>query len=158
MSPDMPLRWTGTHINIVMNAAEWMHQDITTLYNITYSLYSSLSSQQIILHVHSILPNLGYSLYCMREVTMHTMDYIDAATTRILSPHVLPVDLRKMLLHIEETLPLTMHLPVSSEDALHFYRYLCIHVLIADKQFLLLIIVPIQDHAQQCEINNIQSL
>ena len=57
----------------------------------------------------------------MREVTIHTMDYIDAATTGILSPHVLPVeDLRKMQLHIEETLPLTMHLPISSEDALHF--------------------------------------
>ena len=46
------------------------------------------------------------------------MDYVDAATTRILSPHVLPVeDLREMLLHIEKTLPLTMHLPISSEDA-----------------------------------------
>ena len=76
------------------------------------------------------------------------MDYIDAATTGILSPHVLPVDLRKMLLHMEETLPSTMHLPVSSEDTLHFYRYLCTHISIADEQFLLLIDVPIQDHAQ----------
>ena len=56
-----------------------------------------------------------------------------------------------MLFHIEETLPLTMHLPVSSEDALHFYRYLCTHILIADEQFLLLIDVPIQDHTQQLE-------
>ena len=33
---------------------------------------------------------------------MHTMDYIDAATTGILSPHVLPVeDLQKMLIHID---------------------------------------------------------
>ena len=57
----------------------------------------------------------------MREVAIHTMDYIDAATTGIFSPHVLPVDnLRKMLLHIEKTLPLTMHLPVSSEDTLCF--------------------------------------
>ena len=49
----------------------------------------------------------------MREVTIYMMDYVDAATTRILSPHVLSVeDLRKMLLHIEETLPSTMHLPV----------------------------------------------
>ena len=44
---------------------------------------------------------------------MHTMDYIDASITGILSPHVLPVeDLRKMPPHIEEALPLTMHLPV----------------------------------------------
>ena len=73
------------------------------------------------------------------------MDYIDAATTGILSPHVLPVqDLREILKHIEETLPSTMHLPIASEYTLHFYRYLCIHILIADEQFLLLIDVPIQ--------------
>ena len=77
------------------------------------------------------------------------MDYVDADTTRILSPHVLPVeDLRKMILYIEEILSPTMYLPISSEDALHFYRHLCTHVLIADGQFLLLIEVPIQDHAQ----------
>ena len=39
------------HINIVMNAAQKMHQDVTTLYNITHSLYSSLSYQQIVLHI-----------------------------------------------------------------------------------------------------------
>ena len=84
---------------------------------------------------------------------MHAMDYIDVATTVILLTHVLPVeDLRKMLLHIEEALLLIMHLPVSSEDVLHFYRYLCTHVLIADKQIFLLIKVPIWDHAQQLEI------
>ena len=81
------------------------------------------------------------------------MDYIDAATTGTLSPHVLPVEnLRKMLLHIKETLPLTIHLPVSSEDIPHFYRYLYTKMLIADEQFLLVIGVPIQDHAQQLEI------
>ena len=57
------------------------------------------------------------------------MDYIDAATTGIPSPHALPVeDLRKMLSHTEETIPSTMPLPISSDDALHFYRYLCTHV------------------------------
>ena len=87
------------------------------------------------------------------------MDYIDAATTGILSPHVLPVeDLREMLSLIEETLPSTMHLPISSEDALHFYRYLHTHVLNADEQFLLLIGVPIQDHAQQLEIYEVFNL
>ena len=44
-----------------------------------------------------------------------------------------------------------MHLPISSEDALHFYRYLCTHILIADEQFLLLVDIPIQDHAQEME-------
>ena len=74
----------------------------------------------------------------MREVTIHTMDYIEAATTGILSPYVLLVeDLTEMLLHIEETLPSTMHLPISSDNALHFYRYLHSHVLIADETVLI---------------------
>ena len=63
-----------------------------------------------------------------------------------------------MLIHIKEALPSTMHLPVSSEDTLHFYRYLHNHVLIADKQFLLLIHVPIQDHTQQLEICEVFNL
>ena len=62
------------------------------------------------------------------------MDYIDAATTGTLSPHILQImDLKKMLAHIEETLPYTLHLPVSSEDTLHFYHYLCTHVLFANR-------------------------
>ena len=90
---------------------------------------------------------------------MHPMDYIDAATTGKLSPHVLPVeDLWKMLTHSEEALPSTMHLPVSSEDTLHFYRYLCTHILITDEQFLLLIEVLIQDHAQQLKIYQVLNL
>ena len=147
------------HINIVMNAAEKMHQDVTTLYNIMHSLYSSLSYQQIVLHISSILANLWDSLYYMREVTIHTMDYVDAPPTRILSPHVLPIeDFREILSHVEETLPSTMHLPISSEDVLHFYRHLSTHFLIADEQFLSLINVPIQDHAQQLEIYEVFNL
>ena len=77
------------------------------------------------------------------------MDYIDAATMGTLSLHILPImDLKKMLSHIEETLPSTLHLPVSSEDTMHFYCYLFTHVLIANKQFILLIDVPIQDWSQ----------
>ena len=80
----------------------------------------------------------------MRQVAMHAMDCIDAATTDTLSPHVLPAEnLWKMLVYIEEALLSTMHLPVSSEDTLYFYRYLHTHILITDKTFLLLIDVPI---------------
>ena len=89
----------------------------------------------------------------MREVALHTMNYIDAATTGIPLPYILPIeDMREMLIRIEETLPSTMHLPISFQDTLHFYRYLHTHVLIADEQFLLLINVPIKDHAQQIEV------
>ena len=77
------------------------------------------------------------------------MHYIDAATLGTLSPHVLPVmDLQRMLKHIADTLPPTLYLPISPEDTLHFYRYLCTHILIENKQFLLLIDVPIQDRSR----------
>ena len=90
---------------------------------------------------------------------MHIKDYVDAATTGTLSPHILPIiDLKEMLSNIEETLPPTMHLPVSSEDTLHFYCYLHTHILIANQQFLLLIDVPIQDHSQQLLIYKIFTL
>ena len=93
----------------------------------------------------------------MREVTIHTIDYTDAVTAGVLLPQVLPIeDLREMLLHIEETLPSTMHLPISSKDALHFYKYLYTHILNADEQFLLLIDVPIQDYG--ITTGNIQSV
>ena len=51
-----------------------------------------------------------------------------------------------------------MHLLVSSEDILHFYRYLGTHVLIANRQFFLLIDIPIQDHMQQLSVYKIFSL
>ena len=80
----------------------------------------------------------------MRVITLHSMDYIDAVTTGVLSPHILPVqDLRKMLKYIEETLPSIMHLPITCEDTLDFYRYLCTHILVTDEQFPLLIDRPI---------------
>ena len=92
-------------------------------------------------------------------VSAHTMDYINAATSGTLSPHILPVkDLQKMLLHISDTLLPTLHLPVSPDDTLHFYRYLCTHVLIENKQFLLLIDVPIQDRSQQITIHEVLTL
>ena len=65
---------------------------------------------------------------------MHAMDYTDAATTGILSPHVLPVEhLQDMLMHNEAVLLSTMHLLVFSNDILHFYRYLCTHLLVAEE-------------------------
>ena len=87
------------------------------------------------------------------------MEYIDAATSGTLSPHVLSViDLQKMLQHIADTLPPTLHLPISPEDTLHFYRYLHTHVLIENKQFLLLIDIPIQDRSRQITIHQILTL
>ena len=92
-------------------------------------------------------------------ISTHTMEYINAATSGILSPHVLPIrDLQNMLRHIADTLPPTLHLPISPEDTLHFYRYLCTHVLIENKQFLLLIDIPIQDEAHQITVHQVFTL
>ena len=90
---------------------------------------------------------------------MHTIDYVNAATTGILSPHILPIeDLMLMLSHIKEALPSTMHLLVSSENMLHFYWYLHTHVLITNKQFSLPIDVPIQNHMQQLKLHEVFTL
>ena len=87
------------------------------------------------------------------------MDDINAATSGTLSLHVLPViDLQRMLQHIADTLPPMLYLPISPEDILHFYRYLHTHVLIENKQFLLLIDVPIQDRSRPITIHQILTL
>ena len=107
----------------------------------------------------SVLVNHWDSLSYIRTASTHTMDYIDAATTGTLSLHIIPImDLKKMLSHIEETLPSTLHLAVLPEDTLHFYQYLSMHVLIINKQFLLLIDVLIQDWSQQLSIYKIFTL
>ena len=92
-------------------------------------------------------------------VSTHTMDYIDTATSGTLSPHVLPViDLQRMLQHIADTLPPTLHLPISPEDTLLFYKYLHTRILIEKRQFLLQIDMPIQDRSRQITIHQILTL
>ena len=141
-----------------MDIVDKMVHDINNLYRITTSLSASLSYHQLVLHIRSVLASLQDSLSYIRTVSMHTMDYVDAATTGTLSPHILPiVDLKQMLSHID-TLPPTMHLPMSSGYTLHFYRYLQTHVLIANRQFLLLIDVSLQNHMQQLSIYKIFTL
>ena len=122
------------HINIIMDRADETAHDVNNLYNITTLLSTSLSYYQLVLHIRSVLANLWDSLSYIRAVSMQKMDYIDATTTGTLSPHILPItDLKQMLSHIKEILPSTMHLAVSSEDTLHFYRYLHTHILIANQ-------------------------
>ena len=139
-----------------MDAVQTLSHDINNLYNLTTSLATSINFNQMILHIQSVFSNLCDSLNYIWMVSTHTMEYIDAATSGTLSPHVLPViDLQKMLQHIADTLPPTLHLPILPEDTLHFYRYLHTHVLIENKQFLLLIDVPIQDRSWQITIHQI---
>ena len=145
-------------INVLMDKVDETVQDVNNLYNLTTSLTTSLSYHQLILHIRPVLANLWDSLSYFRTVSMHTMDCINAATTGTLSPHALPLMDLKIIAHIEETLPSRLHLTVSSEDTLHFYRYLCTHVLITIKQLLLLMDVPIQDRSQQLSIYKVFTL
>ena len=146
-------------INALLDAVRATSHDINNLYNLTTSPATSINFHQLILHIRSVSANLHDSLIYIQMVSKHTMDYIDTGTSGTLSPHVLPViDLQRMLQHIADTLPLTLHLPISPEDILHFYRYLCTHILIENKQFLLLTDVPIQDRSRQITIHQILTL
>ena len=146
-------------INNLIEAVHTTAQDINNLYNLTTSLPTSIYFNQMILHMRSVLANLQDSLHYIQTVSTHTMENINAATSGTLLPHVLPVtDLQKMLQHIADTLPPTLHLPISPEDTLHFYRYLHTHVLIENKQFLLLIDIPIQDRACQITVHQVFTL
>ena len=109
-------------INKLIDTVHTASQDIDNLYNVTTSLASSISFNQMILHIRSVFANLHDSIHYLHTLSTHTKDYINAATSGILSPHVLPVaDLQKMLQHIVDTLPPTLHLPISPLDTLHFY-------------------------------------
>ena len=146
-------------INSLMDAVHSAAQDIDNLFNVTSSLASSINFNQMTLHLRSVFANLRDTMQYLHTISTHTMDYIDAATSGQLSPHVLPTaDLQQMLHHIAATLPPTLHLPISPMDTLHFYRYLCAHVLIENKQFLLLIDIPIQDRARQITIHQVLTL
>ena len=146
-------------INNLIDAICTNSQDINNLYNLTTSFAASINFNQMILHIRSVFANLQDSLHYLRMVSTHTMEYIDAATFGILSPHVLPMtDLQKMLRNIADTLPPTLHLPISPKDTLHFYRYLHTHILIENKQFLLLIDIPIQDRAHQITVHQVFTL
>ena len=74
------------------------------------------------IYMHTILAYMRDPFTYMRQVAIHMMDYVDAATTNVLLPDILPVeDLRNMLRHMESELPSMMHLPISLDKALHFY-------------------------------------
>ena len=142
-------------INNLIDAIHTSTQDINNLYNLTTSLAASINFNQMILHIRSVFANLWDSLHYLCTVSTHTMEYFNATTSGILSP---VADLQKMLQHIDDTLPPNLHLPISSEDTLHFYRYLRTHILIENKQFLLLIDIPIQDRAHQITIHQVFTL
>ena len=77
-------------INNLIYAVHTTSQDINNFYNLTTSLAASINFNLMILHIRSVFANLWDSLHYLRMVSTHTMEYIDAATSGTLSPHVLP--------------------------------------------------------------------
>ena len=63
-------------INILMDKVDETSHDISSLYNLTTSLATSISFHQLILHIRSVFANLCNSLNYIRTVSTHTMDYI----------------------------------------------------------------------------------
>ena len=146
-------------INIILKELTKSNKDIRALFNITNQLATQVQVQNIVLHLRAMLANLRDCLHFMKQLANHVLEYIDTATTSTLTPHLIPVpDLQQMLYQIESELPPNMHLPIPSSDPLHFYRYLWMHILVEENQFLLLIDVPIQDRAQQIQIYQIINL
>ena len=75
------------------------------------------------IYICTILAYLTDSHLC--KASCHTHDGLCGCS------HILPFEgLRNMLRHIESELPSMMHLPMSLDSMLHFYRYLSTHVLI----------------------------
>ena len=75
-------------ISVLMDRMDETSHDVNNLYNLTTSLATSLSYHQLILYIRSVLANFQDSLFYIRTVSTHIMDYTDAAMTGTLSPHI----------------------------------------------------------------------
>ena len=71
-------------INKLIDTVHTDSQDIENLYNVTKSLASSISFNQMILHIRSVFANLHDSIHCLQSISTQTKDYINAATSGIL--------------------------------------------------------------------------
>ena len=146
------------HINIIIDRVDKTVQDVSNLYYLTSHQCKLLSTSTA--HQICLSKSLGFAL--LHQVSLHAYYGLHRCSHywNTFTPYFTHCRqmLKQMLSHIEESLPTTKHLPVSYEDTLHLYRYLCIHVLIANKQFLLLIDVPIQGQMQQISIYRIFTL
>ena len=104
-----------------MDALQRSNEGVDRLFNITEVLTKCIRYQQMYIDMCTILAYLKHLLTYMRQVAIHTMDYVDASTMNVLSPDILPVaDLRNMLMHIESELPSTLYLSISSDNTLPF--------------------------------------
>ena len=76
------------NINEMIDALQRSNEDLNRLFSITEDLTQHIGYQHVHLRVcHTSLP--GDCLSYMRQVAIHTKDYVHAATINILSPDIL---------------------------------------------------------------------
>ena len=79
-------------LNENMDALQKSNEDLDRLSNIAEVRTQCIRYQQMYIYMHTILAYLRDSLTYMRQVGIHTVDNVDAATTNVLSPDILPVE------------------------------------------------------------------
>ena len=146
-------------INTLMDAVWTTSQDINNHYNLTTSLATSINFNQMILHIRSVFANHswfpplhlnGFYAYHGIHWCSHLRNTIATCSTH----HRFTEDATTHSWHpTSNTTPTNFTRGHST-----FLQYLCTHVLIENKQFLLLIDVPIQDRSCQITIHQILTL
>ena len=105
-----------------MDTLQRSNEDSDGIFNITEVLTQNIRYQQMYIYMHIILAYLRGSFSYMRQDAICTIDFVEVATTNVLSPDIILVaDLRNMLKHIGSETPPTIHLHISSDNTLHFY-------------------------------------
>ena len=75
--------------NEVMDALQRPNEDLDRLFNISKVLTQCIKYQQMHIYMCTILAYLRDSLTYMRQVAIHMMHYVSAATTNMFSPDIL---------------------------------------------------------------------
>ena len=68
----------------IIDALQRSNEDLNGLFNITEVITQCIRYQQMYIYMCTILAYLRDDLTYMRQVSIHMMDYVDAATTSIL--------------------------------------------------------------------------
>ena len=71
-------------LNELIDALQRSNEDLNRLFNITEVLTQHIRYQEMYIYMCTILAYFRDSLTYMRQVAIHTMDYVDATTTSIL--------------------------------------------------------------------------
>ena len=133
-------------------------QDINNLYNLTTSLAASINFNQMILHIRSVFANLEILFTTFKQ-------FLHIQWTTLMLPPLVYYHHMSYQLQIYRRCSSTLLTPYHQPCTYQYHQrtpYIstdtCIHVLIENKQFLLLIDIPIQDRAHQITVHQVFTL